>query len=283
MLKPNRILRLKSRLLELKEPLVMGILNITPDSFHDGGKFLALDDAVNQAEKMLQEGADIIDVGGMSSRPGSAILEAEEEQIRILSVIEAIAHRFPEAIISVDTVYGSTAERAVEKGACMVNDISAGAIDSQMFASIAKLQVPYVLMHMKGLPQNMQHAPTYDDPVDEVIDFLQERLRKLRQLGVTDVLIDPGFGFGKSLADNFEIMNRLPEFQILDCPILLGISRKSMIYKMLDSDAANALNGTSALHMAALMKGAEILRVHDVREAVEVIQLHTALSNSKDS
>jgi len=165
----------------------------------------------------------------------------------------------------------------------MVNDISAGAIDSQMFASIAKLQVPYVLMHMKGLPQNIQHAPTYDDPVDEVIDFLQERLRKLRQLGVTDVLIDPGFGFGKSLADNFEIMNRLPEFQILDCPILLGISRKSMIYKMLDSDAANALNGTSALHMAALMKGAEILRVHDVREAVEVIQLHTALSNSKDS
>lgn len=277
MTKPNRILRIKGRLFELGKPLVMGILNVTPDSFHDGGQFLETSAAVKQAEKMLAQGADIIDIGGMSSRPGAAVVEAEEEQKRIMDVIEGIANTFPSALISVDTVYGSTARKAVQAGACMVNDISAGSIDAEMFPTIADLQVPYVLMHMKGLPQNMQNAPTYEDPCLEVIDFLQERLRMLRLLGVADVLIDPGFGFGKSVKDNFEILQRLNELQILECPLLLGISRKSMIYKTLETDAAHALNGTSALHMAALMKGAEILRVHDVAEAVEVVKLFAAL------
>lgn len=251
----------------------MGILNLTPDSFFAGSRAVGMEDALKKAEAMLAQGADLLDVGGMSTRPGAGDVEQEEEMRRTLPVIEAICAHFPDALVSVDTVRSSVARRAVEAGACMVNDISAGRLDPAMYETVAGLHVPYVLMHMQGTPRTMQKNPQYGDVVTEVLDFLIAELGKLRALGVADVIVDPGFGFGKTLAQNYELMRGLRAFQILEAPVLAGVSRKSMITRLLGVSAEEALNGTTALHMAALCKGASILRVHDVREAVETVQI----------
>jgi len=279
MLNPKQTINCRGHLLDLSEGLVMGILNITPDSFHDGGRFDQLDLAMKQVGKMLEEGADIIDVGGMSSRPGAEIITIEEELKRVLPVIEKIKSTYPEAIISIDTVHSEVAIKAVESGASMINDISAGNIDEGMFDAVAKLNLPYVLMHMKGQPKDMQDQPIYDDLMIEIMDFFIEKVGVLRDLKVKDIILDVGFGFGKSIDDNYDLLKNMHAFQILDLPVLAGLSRKSMIYKYLEIDTEEALNGTTALHMVALQQGARILRVHDVKEAVQTIQLWRKLSS----
>lgn len=280
MLAVRRTLHCKGRLLSLERPLVMGILNTTPDSFYDGGRYQDLDAALRQAEKMLSEGAALIDVGGMSSRPGAEIISAQEECRRVLPVIENIAARFPEAFVSIDTVHAETARRAVEAGACMVNDISAGRLTEGMYETIAELGVPYVLMHMQGRPDTMQQQPQYNDVVQEVLDFLIAETGRLRAAGVKDVLLDPGFGFGKTRAQNFQLLQNLHVFRILPYPVLAGISRKSMIWRSLGITPEEALNGTTALHMVALQQGALMLRVHDVVEAVQVVRLWEQLQTA---
>lgn len=273
MLHPATTINCKGRLLDLSEPLVMGILNVTPDSFFDGGRYTGRDEALRRVEQMLREGAAIIDLGGMSSRPGARIISEEEELERVLPVVEAVAARFPEAILSVDTIRARVAREAVEAGAHIVNDISAGRFDEDLFATVAKLQVPYVLMHMRGTPRDMQQNPEYEDVVREVLDFLIEKLGALRAAGVKDVIVDPGFGFGKTVQHNYQLLKNLHAFRITGCPVLAGISRKSMICKVLGVSPAEALNGTTALHMVALQQGASILRAHDVAEARQVIRL----------
>lgn len=273
MLHPSRTLNCNGKLLFLDHPIIMGILNVTPDSFFDGGKYDGVDQALSQTEKMLEEGASIIDIGGMSSRPGAEIISVKEELRRVLPVIEKIHREFPEAILSIDTVYAKTAKNAIAAGASIVNDISAGSMDEAMYETVAQLQVPYILMHMQGNPKTMQLRPAYKDVKTEVLDFMIQEVGKLKALGVKDIIIDPGFGFGKRLEDNYDLLKHLHIFQILGIPVLAGISRKSMIYKYLEVEAEQALNGTSALHMIALQQGANILRVHDVKEAVEVVKL----------
>lgn len=230
---------------------------------------------------MLEEGAEILDLGGMSSRPGAEVIDTAEELRRVIPAVESIHREFPEAIISVDTIRSEVAKAAVQAGAAMINDISAGKLDEALYPTLGELQVPYVLMHMQKRPENMQEAPAYENVVQEVLDFLILETDKLRQHGVKDILIDPGFGFGKSIEHNYELLRSLHVFQILDLPVLVGISRKSMIYKLLDTSPEDALNGTSALHLAALQEGAKILRVHDVKEAVEVIKLWQMLTGKK--
>lgn len=274
-------LNCKGRLLSLEQPLVMGILNVTPDSFYDGGRYAGVDAALFQAAAMLEEGAAILDIGGMSSRPGAEILSSEMELQRVLPVVEAIVQRFPEAVLSIDTIHSKTAKVCVEAGAAIVNDISGGRLDGEMFQMVAELDVPYVLMHMKGVPGNMQGQAVYEDVVAEVLDFFIEGIGRLRALGVKDILLDPGFGFGKTAAHNFRLLNNLHVFQITGCPLLAGISRKSMIWKTLKITPEAALNGTTALHIVALQQGARILRVHDVRPAVETIRLwETLMANN---
>ena len=273
-------LNCRGRLLSLSRPLVMGILNVTPDSFYDGGRYAGVDAALFRASAMLEEGAAIIDIGGMSSRPGAEILSSETELQRVLPVVEAIARRFPEAILSIDTIYSKTARACVEAGAAIVNDISGGRLDEQMFETVAELEVPYILMHMKGMPGNMQGQATYEDVVAEVLDFFIESIGRLRSLGVKDIVLDPGFGFGKTSAHNFRLLNNLHVFQITGCPLLAGVSRKSMIWKTLKITPEAALNGTTALHVIALQQGARILRVHDVRPAVETICLWETLNDA---
>lgn len=274
-------LNCKGRLLSLEQPLVMGILNVTPDSFYDGGRYAGVDAALFQASAMLEEGAAILDIGGMSSRPGAEILSSEMELQRVLPVVEAIVQRFPEAVLSIDTIHSKTAKVCVEAGAAIVNDISGGRLDGEMFQMAAELDVPYVLMHMKGVPGNMQGQAVYEDVVAEVLDFFIEGIGRLRALGVKDILLDPGFGFGKTAAHNFRLLNNLHVFQITGCPLLAGISRKSMIWKTLKIAPEAALNGTTALHVVALQQGARILRVHDVRPAVETIRLwETLMANN---
>ena len=273
MLYQQQTLNCKGRLLSLEQPTIMGILNITPDSFFDGGKYNKESSILAQTEKMLQEGASIIDVGGMSSRPGAKIISVEEELQRVIPVINSVHHNFPEAIISIDTVQSQVAIESITAGAHIVNDISAGRIDSQMYSAVAKLGVPYILMHMQGKPNNMQEAPKYDDVVEEVLDFLIKEVGRLRTLGVKDIIIDPGFGFGKTVVHNYELLKKLSVLKIIGLPILAGVSRKSMICKVLKINPAKALNGTTALNMIALLQGASILRVHDVREAKETIGL----------
>jgi dihydropteroate synthase len=259
------------RLVNLSEPVVMGILNLTPDSFFDGGKHTS--NYLFQVEKMLNEGAKIIDVGSMSSRPGSHFVSEEEECARLLEPITSICNRFPEALISVDTFRGRVAEEAIQRGAAMINDISAGSLDSSLFEVVARYRVPYVLMHMQGTPSDMQSNPTYHNVTAELIQFFAQKIHDLRQLGMLDILIDPGFGFGKSLEHNYTLLKQLDLFQMLEQPLLVGVSRKSMVKKVLNIKAEDALNGTTALHMVALQKGAAILRVHDVKEAVQCLQL----------
>jgi dihydropteroate synthase len=255
----------------------MGILNITPDSFFAGNRMDSIDAALKKAEAMLTAGADFLDVGGMSTRPGAEEVGEEEEINRVLPVVAAICKRFPSALVSVDTVRALVARQAVEAGACMINDISAGRLDPALYETVAALRVPYVLMHMQGTPRTMQKDPHYEDVVTEVLDFLIAELGKLRALGIHDVIVDPGFGFGKTLAHNYELMSNLRAFEILETPILAGVSRKSMITRLLGVSPDEALNGTTALHMAALLNGAAILRAHDVREAVETIRIYEAL------
>jgi dihydropteroate synthase len=269
------------RLLSLDRPAVMGILNLTPDSFYDGGRHASLDDALRQVEKMLSEGAVIIDIGGMSSRPGAAIIDTGEELRRVLPPLQLLTRSFPEAIFSIDTVRAEVARQAVAAGAAIVNDISAGRLDDEMYPAIAALGCPYVLMHMKGTPANMQASPEYEDVVLEVLDYFIAEIGKLRQLGVKDIVADPGFGFGKTVEHNYELLKKMHVFKILEVPLLAGISRKSMICRVLGVPPAAALNGTTALHMVALQQGARILRVHDVREAVETVKLWEQLEQTQ--
>lgn len=260
--------------LDLSQPIIMGILNVTPDSFYDGGRYWEVDAAVRQAREMMAQGATIIDVGGASSRPGAPLVETEEEIRRVVPVIAAIKHRYPDAIVSIDTWRGAVAKAAVQAGASIINDISAGNMDPDMFPTVAELNVPYILMHIKGTPENMQQNPDYQDITTEVLDFLIQKTAELRALGVKDIIIDPGFGFGKTIRHNYTLLNRIQEIKsVLQVPLLVGVSRKSMIYRLLDISPENALNGATALHVIALQQGANILRVHDVKEAVEVLKL----------
>lgn len=273
MLHSQLTINCRGKLLDLTHPMVMGILNATPDSFFDGGKHNEITAALHHCEAMLTEGASIIDVGGMSSRPGANIIDEAEELKRVLPLIGAIAKAYPSAVISIDTVRASVAVAAVDSGAAIVNDISAGRIDPGMYATVGNLGVPYVLMHMQGMPSDMQKKPDYKDVVQEVLDFLIQETGKLLQAGVKDIIIDPGFGFGKTVAHNYELLKKMHILQVLEKPILAGISRKSMICKVLNLPPSEALNGTSALHMVALQQGARILRAHDVKEAMQVIKL----------
>ncbi|MBS1501276.1 MAG: dihydropteroate synthase [Bacteroidetes bacterium] len=254
----------------------MGIINLTPDSFYAGSRKPILADALQQAGKMLAEGADFLDIGAYSSRPGAEDISAEEELDRLLPVVELISANHPGAIISVDTFRSEIAEAAVAAGAHMINDISGGGLDDEMFATVARLQVPYILMHMKGTPQDMNQMAQYEDVFNEVLDYFAEKIHQLRQLGVNDVIIDPGFGFAKMHEHSYALMNRLQGFSILELPVLVGVSRKRMICKLLDQTAEGALNGTTALNTIALAKGASILRVHDVKEAVEAVKIFLA-------
>lgn len=269
-------LNCKGRLLVLDKPLVMGIINTTPDSFYVGSRYTEIDAVVKLAEQMLNDGADILDIGGQSTRPGSERITSGEELKRIIGGIEAIHKNFPEAIISVDTYYSVVVKEAVAAGASIVNDISAGSIDEAMISTVASLQVPYVLMHMQGTPQTMHQSLHYENVTKEVLDFFIQKVNELRKAGIHDVIIDPGFGFGKTIAHNFELLRHLSVFNMLECPIMLGISRKSTIYKTLGITADEALNGTTVLNAIGLMNGANILRVHDVKEAKEAIRLVTA-------
>lgn len=280
MLETRSTLNCNGKLLSLETPLVMGILNLTPDSFYDGGKYQQAAEILQQAEKMLTEGAAILDLGGMSSRPGAELISVDEELKRVLPAIDLILKHFPETILSIDTVQADVAKRSVEAGARLVNDISAGRLDEALYPTLAALDVPYVLMHMQGTPQNMQQNPDYEDVVREVLDFFILQIGKLRSLGVKDIILDVGFGFGKTLQHNYQLLKNLHVFKILELPILTGLSRKSMVYKPFEGSAKTALNGTSALHMIALQQGSNLLRVHDVKEAVEVIKLWKHLEES---
>ena len=260
-------------LIDLSSPKVMGILNITPDSFYDGGKYKDESAILTQVEKMLFEGATFIDVGAYSSRPGAKHIAEEEELQRIVPVIDLLIKHFPKIIISVDTFRSEIAKQTIENGAAIINDISGGNMDNKMFETVARLQVPYILMHMLGTPQNMQKNPVYEDVIQEIIKFFAEQIFKLHQLKVNDIIIDVGFGFGKTNEHNFEILKNLSLFKNLDCPILAGISRKSMLYKTLDISAKEALNATTSANTIALLNGANILRVHDVKEAIEAIKI----------
>lgn len=267
------MLQSKGRLLDLSEPVVMGILNATPDSFYNKGRESTLDDLVRNAAKMLDEGAAILDIGGATTKPRAEIITAEEELKRVLPVIEAVSKRFPEAWISVDTYHAGVAKEAVNAGASIINDVSGGRFDNSMMQTAASLKVPYIAMHMQGTPQNMQDDPQYNDVVFEVRDALRKMCDDCEAAGITDVIIDPGFGFGKTVAHNFSLLKNLHTFGMLGKPVLAGISRKSMICKVLKVNPEQALNGTTALHIIALQQGANILRVHDVKEAIEVVKL----------
>lgn len=265
--------RLGDRLFEPRFPLVMGIINATPDSFHSSSRATSVDDALHLAERMLAQGADILDIGGQSSRPGSGEGDEREERRRVMPVIEAIHREFPEALISVDTWRASIASEAVAFGARMVNDVGAGLLDGAMLKTVAGMGVPYVAMHMQGVPATMQHAPCYTDVVAEVTFFLSERLRAAHAAGIADVILDPGFGFGKTSRHNYALLRELPRLNALGAPVLAGLSRKRMINEVLGTTPADALNGTTALNTLALSRGAAILRVHDVKEAVECLKL----------
>lgn len=269
--------RVKDRLIEPKFPMVMGILNVTPDSFHAASR-VGTDDALRGAELMLNDGATILDIGGASSRPGAEPVSPDNELLRVLPAIRAIHDRFPEALISIDTYHAKVAKEAVQHGAGMVNDIGAGLVDEAMLSTVATLTVPYVAMHMQGKPVSMQDDPRYGDVVQEVVHFLSERLNAALAEGIADVIIDPGFGFGKTTTQNYALLNGLAQITALGAPVMVGISRKRMINEILGISSRDALNGTTVLNTLALQKGAAILRVHDVKEAVQVLKLNEAIS-----
>ncbi|MEE9438075.1 MAG: dihydropteroate synthase [Saprospiraceae bacterium] len=268
----------KGRLLDLTNPIVMGILNITPDSFFDGGQHTEIEAAKTRAALMISEGATIIDVGGMSSRPNAEIIDVKEELIRVIPIIKAISSVFPDIFISIDTVHSKVAKAAINAGASIVNDISGGNIDKDIWKVCVDNNVAYITMHMQGIPENMQNNPHYNDVVLEVLCSLRDKYSEMKKIGLTDVIIDPGFGFGKSIDQNYTLLKRLASFKILECPVLVGVSRKSMIYKPLNLKPSEALNATTGLHMVALQNGAKILRVHDVKQAVECIKINALLS-----
>ncbi len=269
----NQFINCKGKLLDLSTPKIMGILNVTPDSFFDGGRYNSVDNALFQTEKMLLEGADIIDIGGMSSRPGAEIISTEEELKRVLPIVEAVAQRFPETILSIDTVKATVAQQGIAAGGHIINDISAGQFDVELYETVAALQVPYILMHINGTPKTMQDAPQYDDVVTHVTDFFIREIGVLRALGIKDIILDVGFGFGKTIEHNYQLLKQLNDFKIFDLPLLIGISRKSMIYNLLKIKPEAALNATSALHLLALQNGGRLLRVHDVQAAKEILLL----------
>lgn len=263
----------KGRLLNLSNPVVMGILNATPDSFYTQGRDSDTDGLLRNAEQMLEDGAAILDIGGASTRPGADMVQADEEIKRVLPAIEAIAQRFPEAWISVDTYNSATAKQAVAAGAHVINDVSAGTLDEHMLTTVGQLKVPYIAMHMQGTPKTMQQNPQYEEVVMDVRSYLADICHRCDKAGITDVITDPGFGFGKTKEHNFALLRELHTFRMLGRPILAGISRKGMVWKTLGTTPEAALNGTTALHMVALQQGANILRVHDVKEAMEVVKL----------
>jgi len=267
-------INIRGKLYDLTYPKVMGILNLTPDSFYDGGKFKDLNDIDYHISKMINDGLDILDVGGYSTRPGAKEISLDEEMSRVIPVFKYIRKKFPELIISVDTFRSKVSEACLNEGADIINDISSGMSDKNMMKTISNFNCPYIIMHMLGNPQVMQNSPKYENAVIEIIQFLSERIKIARDHGITDLISDPGFGFGKTIENNFEILNNLEKFKILDIPILTGFSRKSMIYKTLKTSSDNALDGTSSLNTIALTKGAKILRVHDVKEAKECIILY---------
>lgn len=272
-LKTMFTLNCKGKLLAINKPIVMGIINTTPDSFFIGSRQATVDAALNKAAQMLAEGATILDIGGQSTRPGSEQIGTKEELNRVLPVIEVIHHQFPEAFISIDTYHSTVAKKAVEAGASIVNDISGGIIDEAMLATVAALQVPYICMHTKGNPTNMQQQAVYENVVKEVLNFFIHQTEKCRLAGIHDIIVDVGFGFAKTIEHNFQLLKQLEIFKILQKPLLVGISRKSTIYKTLNITANEALNGTTVINTIGLLNGANILRVHDVKEAVECIQL----------
>ncbi|MCX6171483.1 MAG: dihydropteroate synthase [Flavobacterium sp.] len=265
------------KLIDLSSPKVMGILNITPNSFFDGGKYTDEKSILIQVEKMLTEGADFIDIGAYSSKPNSEFVSEQEEQNRLIPVINLILNNFPKTLIAVDTFRANVAKAGIENGACIINDISAGSLDENMLQTVAKLEVPYILMHMKGNPQTMQSLTQYENITKEMLFYFSKKVALARSFGINDLIIDPGFGFAKTLEHNFEVLNNLELFQMLELPLLVGVSRKSMIYKTLKTSAEFALNGTSVLNTIALQKGATILRVHDVKEAIECVKLVSQL------
>jgi dihydropteroate synthase len=266
-------LNCKGKLLVAESPLVMGIINITPDSFYEGHLDETIENILQLAGGMLADGADILDIGGQSTRPGSKRVDEDEELKRVLPVIEAIKKKYPDSILSIDTYHSKVASEAVHAGASIVNDISAGKMDENMIATVSALHVPYIAMHLKGTPETMQENPQYDDVLKEVLDFFIEKIDECKKAGIKDIIIDPGFGFGKTVEHNFQLLKSLQTFNMLGKPVLAGLSRKGTIYKTLNITAAEALNGTTCLNTIALLNGAGILRVHDVKEAKEIIQL----------
>ena len=281
MIHPKITLNLCGSLLVLENPVVMAVININTDSFYEKSRFTERGGILKQAETHLREGATFLDIGGMSSRPGAPISNAKDEVEKIVPVIKSLKKEFPDAFISIDTVHSAVASAAYQEGAVLVNDISAGAIDPDMFPFIAKTNIPYVLMHLKGVPRNMQDNTNYKDVSLDVLDFLILKYQALKELGVKDIIIDPGFGFGKDVVQNYELLQNLSIFKILECPLMVGLSRKSMIYKVIDGTPEDALHGTTALHFFALQQGALILRAHDVKPAIDTIRVWKALENVK--
>lgn len=281
MIHPKITLNLCGSLLVLENPVVMAVININADSFYEKSRFTERGSILKQAETHLREGATFLDIGGMSSRPGAPISNAKEEVEKIVPVIKSLKKEFPDAFISIDTVHSAVANAAYQEGAVLVNDISAGAIDPDMFPFLAKTNIPYVLMHLKGVPRNMQDNTNYKDVSLDVLDFLILKYQALKELGVKDIIIDPGFGFGKDVVQNYELLQHLSIFKILECPLMVGLSRKSMIYKVLEGTPEDALHGTTALHFFALQQGALILRAHDVKPAIDTIRVWKALENAK--
>ena len=267
-------INIRGRLFDLSKPKVMGILNLTPDSFYDGGVHNEINKIEDHVNKMVNDGMDILDIGGYSSKPGAKNISVDEELTRVIPVLKHIRKIFPDLVISIDTFRSKIASRSLDEGADIINDISGGTLDKNMMSVVAKNNCPYILMHMQGNPQNMQNDPSYENVTLEIIQYLAQRIKIAHDNNIVDIIVDPGFGFGKTLEHNFEILNNLEKFNVLDTPILAGFSRKSMIYKTLKTSSEKALNGTSSLNTIALTKGAKILRVHDVKEAKECIILH---------
>ena len=267
-------INIRGRLFDLSKPKVMGILNLTPDSFYDGGVHNEINKIEDHVNKMVNDGMDILDIGGYSSKPGAKNISVDEELSRVIPILKHIRKIFPELVISIDTFRSKIASASLNEGADIINDISGGTLDKNMMSVVAKNNCPYILMHMQGNPQNMQNDPSYENVTLEIIQYLAQRIKIAHDNNIVDLIVDPGFGFGKTLEHNFEILNNLEKFNVLDTPILAGFSRKSMIYKTLKTSSEKALNGTSSLNTIALTKGAKILRVHDVREAKECIILH---------
>lgn len=279
-LRPSQTINCRGQLIDISTPAVMGIINITPDSFFSGSRFNSEAAILERVGQIVDEGGSMVDVGAYSSRPGAENVSADIELARLLPALKVIRDRYPNLIVSVDTFRAEVAERVVTEGfADIINDISGGKMDGAMFDTVARLKVPYILMHMQGTPDTMQLNPTYRDVVADVSLWLSERVDKLRSMGVNDIIIDPGFGFGKTVEHNYSVLNRLDEFRLFQLPLLVGLSRKSMIYKVLDGDPEGSLNGTTALNTVALLKGANILRVHDVKEAVECVKLVSELKS----